>query len=75
MVPNETKNFYAMSTKSSIANANRCCLKVTDAFKRIDANGDGKLTKREMLAGEEFTMEEVKLAFKETVCHYAGEVC
>ena len=51
-----------MSTKSSIANANRCCLKVTDAFKRIDANGDGKLTKLEMLAGEEFTMEEVKLA-------------
>jgi hypothetical protein len=32
---------------------------VKDAFKRIDINGDGKLTKREMLAGEEFTVEEV----------------
>jgi len=36
-----------------------CMDQVKEAFRRIDVNGDGKLTKREMLAGEEFTLEEV----------------
>ena len=31
------------------------------AFMRMDVNGDGTLTKREMLAAEEFTPEEAKL--------------
>ena len=33
--------------------------KVQSAFMRMDVNGDGTLTKREMLAAEEFTPEEV----------------
>ena len=32
---------------------------VQSAFMRMDVNGDGTLTKREMLAAEEFTPEEV----------------
>jgi len=32
---------------------------VVDNFKKIDIDGDGKLTKRELLAGNQFTMEEV----------------
>ena len=33
---------------------------VQSAFMRMDVNGDGTLTKREMLAAEEFTPEEVR---------------
>ena len=34
---------------------------VQSAFMRMDVNGDGTLTKREMLAAEEFTPEEVTM--------------
>ena len=34
------------------------------AFQRIDVNGDGKLSKREMLAGDEFNQEEVARAIE-----------
>ena len=34
-------------------------MQVKNAFQKIDVNGDGKLSKREMLAGDEFTQEEV----------------
>ena len=30
-----------------------------NSFKKIDYDGDGKLTKQEMLRGDEFTQEEV----------------
>ena len=33
---------------------------VENSFKKIDCDGDGKLTKQEMLRGNEFTQEEVK---------------
>ena len=33
---------------------------VEKSFKKIDYDGDGKLTKQEMLRGKEFTQEEVK---------------
>jgi len=36
-----------------------CLVQVKNAFQKIDVNGDGKLSKREMLAGDEFTQEEV----------------
>ena len=35
-------------------------IQVQSAFMRMDVNGDGTLTKREMLAAEEFTPEEVR---------------
>jgi len=36
---------------------------VVDNFKKIDIDGDGKLTKRELLAGNQFTMEEIETIF------------
>ena len=33
---------------------------IESAFMRMDVNGDGSLTKREMLAADEFTPEEVR---------------
>ena len=41
----------------------RSVQEVQSAFMRMDVNGDGSLTKREMLAADEFTPEEV---------HYCG---
>ena len=37
----------------------RSMVDVQSAFMRMDVNGDGTLTKREMLAADEFTQEEV----------------
>ena len=37
----------------------RSVQEVQSAFMRMDVNGDGSLTKREMLAADEFTPEEV----------------
>ena len=37
----------------------RSMAEVQAAFLRMDVNGDGTLTKREMLAADEFTQEEV----------------
>ncbi|XP_023347755.1 glycine receptor subunit alpha-3 [Eurytemora carolleeae] len=37
---------------------------VKNAFQKIDVNGDGKLSKREMLAGDEFTQEEIETIFE-----------
>ncbi len=34
---------------------------------KIDINGDGKLTKRELLSGKEFTKEEVNIFFSGTL--------
>ncbi len=49
-------------------------LQVKDAFKRIDINGDGKLTKREMLAGEEFTVEEVRISVVKRRHSYSSSI-
>ena len=38
----------------------RSVQEVQSAFMRMDVNGDGSLTKREMLAADEFTPEEVR---------------
>ena len=37
---------------------------VQSAFMRMDVNGDGTLTKREMLASDEFTAEEIEAIFE-----------
>ena len=37
----------------------RSVQEIESAFMRMDVNGDGSLTKREMLAADEFTAEEV----------------
>ena len=37
----------------------RSVQEIQSAFMRMDVNGDGSLTKREMLAADEFTPEEV----------------
>ena len=39
---------------------NMSVIQVKNAFQRIDVNGDGKLSKSEMLAGHEFNNEEVR---------------
>ena len=41
----------------------RSMVDVQSAFMRMDVNGDGTLTKREMLAADEFTQEEVSVVF------------
>ena len=38
----------------------RSVQEIESAFMRMDVNGDGSLTKREMLAADEFTTEEVQ---------------
>ena len=38
----------------------RSVQEIESAFMRMDVNGDGSLTKREMLAADEFTPEEVR---------------
>ena len=38
----------------------RSVQEIQSAFMRMDVNGDGSLTKREMLAADEFTPEEVE---------------
>lgn len=40
----------------------RSVQEIESAFMRMDVNGDGSLTKREMLAADEFTAEEVRCA-------------
>ena len=42
----------------------RSVQEVQSAFMRMDVNGDGSLTKREMLAADEFTPEEVGYVVK-----------
>lgn len=48
----KTNSFFAKGNMRSVQ-------EVQSAFMRMDVNGDGSLTKREMLAADEFTPEEV----------------
>ena len=41
----------------------RSVQEIQSAFMRMDVNGDGSLTKREMLAADEFTPEEIEAIF------------
>ena len=46
----------------------RSMVEVQSAFMRMDVNGDGTLTKREMLAADEFTQEEVSFRTRQLGC-------